>query len=56
MKLAGEEAPTLTIDGRSFRDLNKNGKLDIYKDSQAMIEDRVEIQLEDVPYVCKNPL
>jgi hypothetical protein len=30
--LPGDPAPTLTIDGRQFRDLNKNGKLDIYED------------------------
>jgi beta-glucosidase len=37
----GEEAPLLTLDGKSFRDLNKNGKLDIYEDSRADMEDRV---------------
>lgn len=42
MKLVGEPSPTLTIDGQTFRDLNKNGKLDVYEDSKAAIEDRVE--------------
>jgi beta-glucosidase len=42
MKLAGEEAPTLTIDGYTFRDLNKNGKLDVYEDTRAAQENRVE--------------
>ncbi len=37
----GEEAPELTVDGKSYRDLNKNGKLDVYEDSRANIEDRV---------------
>jgi beta-glucosidase len=37
----GEEAPVLTVDGHTFRDLNKNGKLDVYEDSRADIEDRV---------------
>lgn len=37
----GEKAPELTIDGVKFRDLNKNGKLDIYEDSRRSIEDRV---------------
>ncbi len=42
MKLASAEAPSLTIQGYSFRDLNKNGKLDVYEDSRAELEDRVE--------------
>ncbi len=40
MSLAGPEAPTLTIDGFTFRDLNKNGKLDIYEDSRLKPEAR----------------
>ena len=39
--LLGEEAPVLNVDGESYRDLNKNGKLDVYEDSRADIEDRV---------------
>ena len=35
-------APTLSVDGYSYRDLNKNGKLDIYEDTRADIEARVE--------------
>jgi beta-glucosidase len=35
------EVKTLTIDGFTFRDLNKNGKLDIYEDSRKPKEDRV---------------
>src|SRR5258708_40096556 len=31
-----------TSDGITFRDLNKNGKLDIYEDSRKPIEDRVQ--------------
>ncbi len=42
MKLAGEAAPMLTIDGQTFRDLNKNGKLDVYENREATLEDRVE--------------
>lgn len=38
----GEEAPELTIDGYIFRDLNKNGSLDIYEDSRAELEARVD--------------
>ena len=38
----GEEAPELTKDGYTFRDLNKNGTLDIYEDGRAELEARVE--------------
>jgi beta-glucosidase len=38
----GPEAPILTVDGLQFRDLNKNGKLDIYEDSRQPLEARVE--------------
>ena len=40
-KLLGTEVRTITENGFSFRDLNKNGKLDIYEDSRAPIEERV---------------
>ncbi len=39
--LAGPEVKTLTIDGFAFRDLNKNGNLDIYEDCRRPGEDRV---------------
>ncbi len=42
MKLVGAEAPTLSLDGKTFRDLNKNGQLDVYENVDAPIEDRVE--------------
>ena len=42
MNLLGKEAPILQIDGIRFRDLNKNGKLDIYEDSRAEINTRVD--------------
>jgi beta-glucosidase len=38
----GPEAPILTEDGFTFRDLNKNGRLDIYEDNRRPIEERVE--------------
>lgn len=38
----GEPSPTLTQDGFSFRDLNKNGKLDVYEDRRAPIAERVK--------------
>jgi len=37
----GEEAAIVTVGGHSFRDLNKNGNLDVYEDSRADIEDRI---------------
>ncbi len=42
LSLLGGEAPTLTQDGVTFRDLNKNGRLDIYEDPRRPIEERVE--------------
>ena len=41
MALLGEEAPTLTHNGTPYRDLNKNGRLDIYENPLAPLEDRV---------------
>jgi beta-glucosidase len=38
----GEEAPQLIIEGKAYRDLNKNGSLDVYEDVRAGIEERVE--------------
>ncbi len=38
----GEPSPVLTQDGITFRDLNKNGKLDVYEDQRASVEDRVK--------------
>lgn len=35
-------APLLSVDGVQFRDLNRNGKLDIYEDPRAPLEARVE--------------
>ncbi|TFH23139.1 MAG: glycoside hydrolase family 3 protein [Bacteroidia bacterium] len=35
------EVKTLTIDGFTFRDLNKNGKLDVYEDARESVDDRV---------------
>lgn len=42
LALLGPEAPTLSENGFTFRDLNKNGKLDPYEDSRLPIEERVE--------------
>ncbi len=38
----GDPAPTLSISGHTYRDLNKNGQLDIYEDSRAPLQERVE--------------
>ncbi len=37
----GEEAKTLNEGGFSFRDLNKNGRLDVYEDSRQPVEARI---------------
>lgn len=41
-------APRLVIDGVEFRDLNKNGKLDVYEDPRRPIEERVEDLLQQM--------
>jgi beta-glucosidase len=41
MALAGPEVKTLTIDSLTFRDLNKNGRLDIYEDRRRSCDERV---------------
>ena len=38
----GPRAPLLQVDGQEFRDLNKNGKLDVYEDPRRPIAERVE--------------
>ncbi|EAR01577.1 glycoside hydrolase family 3 protein [Maribacter sp. HTCC2170] len=40
MELLGVEAPTLNQSGISYRDLNKNGKMDTYENPNASIDDR----------------
>jgi beta-glucosidase len=42
MAKLGPQAPTLAIDGQSFRDLNKNGTLDPYEDRRLKVEQRVD--------------
>ena len=44
----GPPAPTLTVNGQSFRDLNKNGRLDVYEDSTQSVEARVEDLLQQM--------
>ena len=38
----------ITIDGNSFRDLNKNGKLDVYEDSKQSHEARINDLLKQM--------
>lgn len=56
LALLGREAPTLTQDGITFRDLNKNGKLDIYEDPRRPIEERVEDLLQQMTLAEKAGL
>lgn len=44
----GEEPKTQIVDGFSFRDLNKNGSLDVYEDSRAPLEARVDNLLQQM--------
>lgn len=39
--LITETVKSITTDGFTFRDLNKNRKLDIYEDSRMLVEERV---------------
>ena len=48
LSLLQKEASTLTQDGITFRDLNKNGKLDIYEDPRRPIDERVEDLLKQM--------
>lgn len=42
LDLLGEEAPILKFNGKEYRDLNKNGKLDVYEDVNASIDSRLD--------------
>ena len=42
MSLLFPRAQDLVVEGIKFRDLNKNGKLDIYEDNRQNIDDRVD--------------
>ncbi|RLD77430.1 MAG: glycoside hydrolase family 3 protein, partial [Bacteroidetes bacterium] len=42
MALLGVEAPLIEKNGLKYRDLNKNGKLDVYEDFNAPLENRVD--------------
>jgi beta-glucosidase len=48
MAKLGAEASTLLVDSKSFRDLNKNGKLDTYEDHREPVEARVNDLLEQM--------
>ena len=42
LALAGSEAPNIVVNNKVFRDLNKNGEIDIYEDPSADIDKRIE--------------
>ena len=44
----GPKAPVIEVDGLSFRDLNKNGKLDAYEDYRRPVEERVQDLLDQM--------
>lgn len=48
MALLGPEAPLLQAGNQSFRDLNKNGRLDKYEDSRQPVDARVEDLLQQM--------
>lgn len=48
LALLGTEASILVENGYTYRDLNKNGQLDIYEDSRSTIRDRVEDLLQQL--------
>lgn len=41
LELLGDEAPMLVDNGHSYRDLNKNGSIDVYENVNANIDDRL---------------
>ncbi|NND16625.1 MAG: glycoside hydrolase family 3 protein [Eudoraea sp.] len=42
MELLGEEAPVLVEQGQRYRDLNKNGQMDVYEDTRASYDERAD--------------
>ncbi len=46
--LRKESKVVITLDGYTFRDLNKNGKLDVYEDSRKPVEDRISNLLKQM--------
>lgn len=46
--LKKESKVLISVDGYTFRDLNKNGKLDVYEDSRKPIEDRINNLLKQM--------
>lgn len=34
--------PTVTVDGKTFKDLNKNGKLDVWEDTRLSVDKRID--------------
>ncbi len=42
MQILGPEAGVLKVDGREFRDLNNNNRLDVYEDTREPVDARVD--------------
>ena len=42
MSKLGPEAPIIYLNGKSYRDLNKNGEIDVYEDKEKSVDERVE--------------
>ena len=42
MSKLGPEAPIIDLNGKSYRDLNKNGEIDVYEDKEKSVDKRVE--------------
>ena len=42
MSKLGPEAPIIYLNGKSYRDLNKNGEIDVYEDKEKSVNERAE--------------
>ena len=52
----GPRATTIEIDGNNFRDLNKNGELDVYEDSRESLERRIDDLIQQMTLAEKAGL
>tara|TARA_B110000977_G_C11091192_1_gene496930 strand:+ start:1427 stop:3403 length:1977 start_codon:yes stop_codon:yes gene_type:complete len=52
----GPRATTIEIDGNTFRDLNKNGELDVYEDSRESLERRIDDLIQQMTLAEKAGL
>lgn len=53
--LAGPEVEILTTDGLTFRDLNKNGVLDLYEDTRRTTMERICHMIRKNHYLSLDP-